>query len=72
MGRYLDNIKQTSTDATQSAKIEALEGLLTQAAGAPSTTPKAKNLLYFDTTNKFLYVSAGTSSSSDWKKVVVS
>ena len=70
MGRYADNLKQKATDAGQDAKIEALEGLLTQGTSAPSTKPAAKNLLYFATSTSKLYVSTGTSSSSDWKPVV--
>lgn len=46
MGRYADNLKQSATDAGQDAKIEALEGLVTQGTSAPSTKPAAKNLLY--------------------------
>jgi general stress protein 26 len=34
--------------------------------GVPSTTPSRVGLLYYDTTNKKLYFSTGTSSSSDW------
>lgn len=70
MGRYADNLKQSATDSGQDAKIEALEGLLTQGASAPSAKPAAKNLLYFATGTQILYVSTGTSSSSDWKPVV--
>lgn len=69
MGRYADNLKQSATDAGQDAKIEALEGLLTQGTSAPSTKPAAKNLLYYATTSQKMYVSTGTSSSSDWKEV---
>lgn len=73
MGRYADNLKaaaattaQTATDEQQTAAIAAL---VTQGAAAPSTKPSAKNLLYFATTAQKLYVSTGTSASSDWKEV---
>lgn len=39
-------------------------------AGAPSTTPENVGDIYFDTTNSKFYLGAGTSSSSDWKKVI--
>ncbi len=35
--------------------------------GAPSTAPTRVGQHYIDTTNKITYVSAGTSSSADWK-----
>ena len=77
MGRYADNLKmqaakttQTATDTTQTADITALKGLLTQGAADPSTKPSAKNLLYFNTTSQKLFVSTGTSASTDWKPVV--
>lgn len=42
----------------------------TTGAGAPSSTPANVGDTYIDTTNKKMYVAMGTSSSSDWKKVV--
>lgn len=75
MGRYADNLKaqaaaaaQTATDTAQTAAITAATP--TQGSTAPSTKPSAKNLMYFDTTTQKLYVSTGTSNSSDWKPVV--
>ncbi len=39
-------------------------------AGAPSSTPTMAGAIYIDTTNKKMYIAMGTSSSSDWKKVL--
>lgn len=79
MGRFLNKllglnpIEQAEKDAAQDAAAEAqattIAGLITQGAAAPSTKPTAKNLLYFATTAQKLYVSTGTSASSDWKEV---
>ncbi|KKL91980.1 hypothetical protein LCGC14_1889260 [marine sediment metagenome] len=41
----------------------------TTGAGAPATTPADTLLYYLDTSAKDMYVSVGTSSSADWKKV---
>ena len=41
----------------------------TTGSGAPATTPTDTLLYYLDTTAKDMYVSVGTSSSADWKKV---
>ncbi len=46
---------------------EHLEG--TQGSGAPSSTPSALNQFYTDTAAKDGYISVGTSSSADWKKI---
>lgn len=73
MARYNDNLKaaeKAAMDAAQSADIAALKGLLTIGTTAPSAKPTAKGLLYFDSTNKKLYVSKGTSDASDWQGVV--
>lgn len=56
----------TQYDKSQDTKLSAV---ITQGASAPSTKPAAKNLLYFATTAQKLYVSTGTSASTDWKEV---
>lgn len=66
MGYLADKRKQTQTDAAQDA---AIENILTQGSSAPSKAPTAKNLLYFNTTSSKLYVSTGTTASTDWKEV---
>ena len=38
-------------------------------SGAPATTPTDTNLNYLDTAAKDMYVSVGTASSADWKKI---
>ena len=38
-------------------------------SGAPGTTPSDTLLWYLDTSAKDMYVSVGTASSADWKKV---
>lgn len=43
-----------------------LSGGVTSGSAAPNTTPSAVGLMYVDTVNKKVYVSTGTSSSSDW------
>lgn len=57
----------TNYDQGQDTKIA---GIITQGAGTPAAKPTAKNLLYFNTTTQKLYVSVGTSSTSDWKEVL--
>lgn len=44
----------------------------TSGAGAPSSTPTVVPSVYFDTTNKKYYFAVDTSSSADWKKVILS
>lgn len=41
-------------------------------AGAPTSTPPSIPSFYLDTTNNKLYSAIGTSSSADWKKVIIS
>ena len=41
----------------------------TTSAGIPATTPTDTLLFHLDTTNKDMYVSVGTASSADWKKI---
>lgn len=41
----------------------------TEGSGAPSSTPSDILLFYLDTSAKDMYVSVGTASSADWKKV---
>ena len=41
----------------------------TEGAGAPSSTPSDTGLLYLDTSAKDMYMSVGTASSADWKKI---
>lgn len=41
-------------------------------AGAPSSTPSTVPSFYLDTSNLKLYAATGTSSSADWKKVLIS
>ena len=42
----------------------------TTGAGVPSSTPSNIGDIYIDTTNNKMYIAMGTSSSSDWKKVI--
>ena len=44
--------------------------MVTSGAGAPGTAPTMIGALYYDTTNLKFYISAGTSASTDWKKVI--
>ena len=43
-----------------------VEGTGTSGSGAPGTTPTALFQFYIDTNGKKLYVSMGTTNSSDW------
>ena len=45
-------------------RLDALTG-----SGAPGTTPTDTNLNYLDTAARDMYVSVGTASSADWKKI---
>ena len=38
---------------------------------APATTPQRVGDTFYDTTNGDFYVAGGTSSSADWKKVLI-
>lgn len=75
MGRYADNLKAqaaaTAQTATDTAQTAAIAGLLTQGTADLTTEankPKAKNLLYFNTSTQKLYVSTGTTQGS-WTEV---
>ena len=39
-------------------------------SGSPSSTPGMVGAIYIDTTNLYIYIATGTSSSADWKKVI--
>lgn len=39
-------------------------------SGAPSSAPSNIGDIYVDTTNLKIYIAAGTSASTDWKKVI--
>ncbi len=41
----------------------------TSGSGAPSSTPTGYGQIYVDTVTKNIYISAGTSSSADWRIV---
>lgn len=43
---------------------------VTSGAGVPSSTPAQIGAIYIDNTNDRIYVAIGTSSSSDFKKVL--
>jgi len=43
---------------------------ITSGAGVPSSTPAQIGAIYIDTTNSKIYLAIGTSSSSDFKKVL--
>lgn len=44
--------------------------VITSGAGAPSGTPGKVGDIYIDTTNLKIYIATGSSSSSDFKKVL--
>lgn len=73
MGQFSRKQKEADIEAHgtnyDKSQDSLLAGLVTQGASAPSTKPAAKNLLYFATTASKLYVSTGTSNSSDWTEV---
>jgi hypothetical protein len=41
----------------------------TEDAGAPASTPDDKLLFYINSSNGDIYVSTGTASAADWKKI---
>ena len=59
-----------SADWNSMVTDQKLRAYTTSGAGAPSATPTMIGAIYYDTTNKKFYLAAGTSSSSDWKKVI--
>lgn len=64
--REVANLRQRITEATND-HADFLTA--TQAAGVPSSTPTDVGLLYLNTTAKDMYMSVGTASSADWKKI---
>ena len=59
-----------SADWNSMVTDQKLRAYTTSGAGVPSATPTMIGAIYYDTTNKKFYLAAGTSSSSDWKKVI--
>jgi len=57
------NHNERTTAITARSKVSS-------GAGIPSSTPSSIGDMYIDTTNLKIYISTGTSSSADWKKVI--
>lgn len=75
MGRYADNLKQKAKETAKTSKDNAQDAtiadILTQGTADLTTAankPKAKNLMYFNTSTQKLYVSTGTTQGS-WTEV---
>ena len=60
----------TSSDYNAGVTDQKTRAIRTSGAGVPSSTPSNVGDIYVDTTNLKIYLSTGTSSSADWKKVV--
>ena len=60
----------TSSDWNDMVTDQETRAVSSSGAGAPSSTPANLGDIYIDTTNLKIYIATGTSSSSDWKKVV--
>jgi hypothetical protein len=60
----------SSSDYNDSVTDQKTRAIRTNGAGAPSSTPSNVGDIYIDTTNLKIYISTGTSSSADWKKVI--
>ena len=63
-----DPILSDDWDAMVSDQLE--RSPVTSGAGAPSSVPAQIGAIYIDNTNNKIYVAIGTSSSSDFKKVL--
>ena len=70
-----DDTKQANDDFLSSEWNDMVtdqksRSLVTSGAGAPSSAPGSIGDIYIDTTNSKIYIATGTSSSSDYKKVL--
>lgn len=68
LGRVIDTLRRQLTSAINNHAVYVTP---TEAAGVPSSTPSDTGLLYLDTSAKDMYMSVGTASSADWKKITV-
>jgi hypothetical protein len=68
MNEYKNPIKKMWQQANQPI-VDGNNVQLAHTVGtaAPTTTPAKVGLLFIDTTNAKVYVSTGTSASTDWK-----
>lgn len=66
LGRVIDILRRQIISAINN---HATYVTPTEAAGVPSSTPTDTGLLYLDTSAKDMYISVGTASSADWKKI---
>ena len=66
LGRVINTLRRSLVSA-----INDHESYLTPETGtvAPTSTPDDVNKYYLDTIAKDMYVSVGTASSADWKKI---
>ena len=64
--RSLDDMRKKTTEVLNDHAV-----ILDPQTGtsAPSSTPTATGLLFLNTTAKDMYISVGTASSADWKKI---
>ena len=69
-GTKVANDLITSSDYNDKVTNIKTRAIRTSGAGVPSSTPSNVGDIYIDTTNLKIYLSTGTSSSADWKKVV--
>lgn len=68
MNEYKNPIKKMWQQANQSiADGNNVQLAHTVGTAAPTTTPAKVGLLFIDTTAAKVYVSTGTSASTDWK-----
>lgn len=61
----------SSNDKKRCTKAQFLHDVpqVETGSSAPASTPSKKGMLFVDTAAGDIYIAAGTSSSSDWKKV---
>jgi len=60
----------TSSDYNAMVTDQKTRAVASSGAGVPTSTPANLGDIYIDTTNNKQYIAMGTSSSSDWKKVL--
>jgi len=60
----------SSADYNSGIIDQKTRAIRTTGSGVPSSAPANIGDIYVDTTNNKFYIAMGTSSSSDWKKVL--
>ena len=60
----------TSSDYNAMVTDQKARAAIESGAGVPSSTPDKVGDIYIDTSNLRIYIATGTSTSSDWRKLM--